>query len=538
MRFLLTLLLIVSPVSVHAAISRVTVYPDRAEVVRQVEFKVAAGASQIEFEEIPSGVEPDSIRLEATGVPTTLGQVTLQTRVKEAKASPEWTAADLEVRQLQAEGSKLDQQKVINVELRGYLNSLKAAHGAIQSETAAHGKLDPAALQQMLTALRTGYTDLATRDAEIDAAKQTLAEQLKLALARRKAAESKLSIESRVARVEIVAAATGTLRCQFSYVVPGASWRPAYRATLEAEKRQVELISEAVIFQNTGEDWNNVELLVSTAAPSRGIESPVLESWYLRPYPIAAARGRSDEVYGAEYQNVLTLDTGVADVPMPQTEAAIHQEAQVVETSYSISFQVPGKSSIASGQAERRVPLKQQTLPVELAYRTVPSVQADAFAVAITTLTGDAPLLAGPMRVIAGSAYVGSFTLPETAPGSELRIPFGVDNRVKVTRTVLPQKGTREGLVGRDRQVVRAFRTTIENLRDLPITIVLEERVPISEEERIKVEISEATTPGSVELKERPGVLNWKLELKPKEKRDVTLEYAIRHPRDLPVNID
>jgi uncharacterized protein (TIGR02231 family) len=142
------------------------------------------------------------------------------------------------------------------------------------------------------------------------------------------------------------------------------------------------------------------------------------------------------------------------------------------------------------------------------------------------------------MRVIAGSAYVGSFMLPETAPGSELRIPFGVDNRVKVTRTVLPQKGTREGLIGRDRQVVRAFRTTIENLRDLPITIVLEERVPISEEERIKVEISEATTPGSVELKDRPGVLNWRLELKPKEKRDVTLEYAIRHPRDLPVNID
>ena len=94
---------------------------------------------------------------------------------------------------------------------------------------------------------------------------------------------------------------------------------------------------------------------------------------------------------------------------------------------------------------------------------------------------------------------------------------------------------SREGFVGKDRQIAYAFKTTVENLRDKPVEVVVEDRVPVSEDERIQVERGKGTTPGFIEVEDRPGILEWKLTLAPKEKRELILEYSVRHPRDLNV---
>ena len=75
----------------------------------------------------------------------------------------------------------------------------------------------------------------------------------------------------------------------------------------------------------------------------------------------------------------------------------------------------------------------------------------------------------------------------------------------------------------------------IRNNRDQAISLTLEDRVPVSEDERIIVEIGKDTTPGFEESKNRPGVLLWDLELAPKEELAILLEYSVRHPRDINV---
>ena len=137
------------------------------------------------------------------------------------------------------------------------------------------------------------------------------------------------------------------------------------------------------------------------------------------------------------------------------------------------------------------------------------------------------------MRVLAGGAYLGVYGLPETAPGAELVIPFGRDNRIKVDRLKQPQERGTEGITGRTRQIAHAFKTTIENLRDREVTVTFEERLPVSEDERIVVQRDDATTPGHQPSKNRPGVLLWKLTLAPREKKDVVFAYTVRYPKDL-----
>jgi hypothetical protein len=75
----------------------------------------------------------------------------------------------------------------------------------------------------------------------------------------------------------------------------------------------------------------------------------------------------------------------------------------------------------------------------------------------------------------------------------------------------------------------------VENLRDRPIRIELEDLVPVSEDERIAVKVDRETTPGYAEAKDKPGVLTWQLVIEPKTSRELTLQYTVRHPRDMVV---
>jgi uncharacterized protein (TIGR02231 family) len=123
--------------------------------------------------------------------------------------------------------------------------------------------------------------------------------------------------------------------------------------------------------------------------------------------------------------------------------------------------------------------------------------------------------------------------LPETAAGAELTIPFGRDNRIKVERMRHPQDRSLEGITGKTRQIAYEFKTKLENLRDREVTLTLEDRVPVSEDERIVVEMGKTTTPDHTPSKTRPGVVLWKLTLAPHEKKDVVLAYTVRFPKDL-----
>ena len=208
-------------------------------------------------------------------------------------------------------------------------------------------------------------------------------------------------------------------------------------------------------------------------------------------------------------------------------------ESEVVHSAYNVAFEVPGRSDVPADSADHRVVLRQESLAGTLSYRTAPAIEPAAFLTSTVHAPAQYPLLSGAMRVLAGGTYLGVYMLPETAPGAELLVPFGRDNRIKVDRVRQPQDRSLEGITGKTRQIVYEFKTKLENLRDQEVTVTLEDRVPVSEDERIVVELGKATTPNSTASKTRPGVMLWQLTLAPREKKDVVLAYTVRYPKDL-----
>jgi uncharacterized protein (TIGR02231 family) len=177
--------------------------------------------------------------------------------------------------------------------------------------------------------------------------------------------------------------------------------------------------------------------------------------------------------------------------------------------------------------------LRQESLQGTLSYRASPAIEPAAFLTSVVHAPAQYPLLSGAMRLLAGGAYLGVYMLPETGPGAELTLPFGRDNRVKIDRVRQPQDRSLEGVTGKTRQIAYEFKTKIENLRDREVTLTLEDRVPVSEDERIVVEVGKTTTPDHTASKTRPGVVLWKLTLAAHEKQDVVLAYTVRFPKEL-----
>ena len=80
------------------------------------------------------------------------------------------------------------------------------------------------------------------------------------------------------------------------------------------------------------------------------------------------------------------------------------------------------------------------------------------------------------------------------------------------------------------------YQIDVENLVGCSVKLSVRDLVPISTDERIKVELGEQTTPPSASLPEdNKGVLRWELNLAPGEKRELKLSYSVRYPQTLPV---
>src|SRR6185436_16853975 len=98
-----------------------------------------------------------------------------------------------------------------------------------------------------------------------------------------------------VVTVELEVSTPGDFELELTYMVNGAGWKPLYDLRLVGDSLEITYLAQ--VAQNTGEDWPDVALTLSTAFPALSLVIPELEPWYIRAYapprlqPTPKARG-------------------------------------------------------------------------------------------------------------------------------------------------------------------------------------------------------------------------------------------------------
>ena len=271
-------------------ITRVTVYPGSATVERVA--KVPAGARSLTLACLPASLDAQSLQINADpGVRVGEFNVLTEDRdVVAACASP----LDGRIRELEdqiagvkAEASAL---QLVDSYLRGVAHA-----GPAPGDAAAAGRtggLAPAPAQITATAevLRKSGQDSFARAHQLQRKQESLELALKPLVAER---ERVASQRARVVSVTINLATEREAELRLSYQVRGPGWQPTYRATLDAGQAKVLVERQALVAQNSGEDWGNVQLTLSTGQPGRATQGRLPRAWTLDvappPQPVAAA---------------------------------------------------------------------------------------------------------------------------------------------------------------------------------------------------------------------------------------------------------
>jgi len=250
--------------AVDAPITSVTVYSDRARVVRTAQLTVS-GTQRVELPPLRGGVDAASIRVEAEGAEVT--RVDLRTLSAEALTTSEarkvLDALDRLDDQLVRTGTERDAASAQLAALQG----LRPAHNAeTERDKPLPPKLDPSGWNAATSFLVDTSTRPQARLRELD----QRTEQLQREHSGQVRQAQELGTVPRQTGLEVAPTLSGNgpVKLTLTYVTTQARWYPRYELQLVPEANRVQVSFFGLVSQETGEDWEDAALTLSTALPA------------------------------------------------------------------------------------------------------------------------------------------------------------------------------------------------------------------------------------------------------------------------------
>src|SRR3954468_14785044 len=327
-------------VAASSAVDAVTVYPDGASVTRVISLDLPAGDNSAVLKDFPLTLDPSSLRVEGdAGAKLTIGSI---------DARPPRAAQPVNLPELD---KRIEALKDERVNLQGAINAAMArrkfAERFAESSPAGIGdKGEDRPIAEWRAAFAAVAEEVASADTTIrDAERKQRELDRQIAQAEQDRAQkppSKLEV-----RIDLAAAAATKAPLRVTYAVKSARWTPLYDARLDTgakdRKPALELVRRAEITQNTGEDWSNVALNVSTVRTARGGNAPDLNSLIVqypiprRPVPEPAAPAAS---FGAMDSAAPLARVGKAAKLFEAGERADEQQAVADVGGFQVMFKI------------------------------------------------------------------------------------------------------------------------------------------------------------------------------------------------------
>jgi uncharacterized protein (TIGR02231 family) len=522
-------------------ITGVTVFTDGARVTRTGVTAVPAGVRPLVVASLPESADPSSVRVAARGHDLTLLNVEVQRRVAAVPRQEALAQLRADVERWRDAVKELDDADEAERAGLGFLGHL--------SEAAA------TSLARALSAGRAGYDELAGMAGHLSASTATALGRRREIAARKRAAQRELDAAvERLAGAEqpaewtvfaevgvlLEAAAATEAEIEVTYHVAGASWRPLYDLVLDGEQLKVSYLAE--ITQQTGEDWPEVTLVLSTTRQGLRQTLPELSPWYIgRPKPprVLMARGgsaagaampmaagpASEESFGAE-----AVAGWVPQSSRPEAKMLTAEPGQS-ESGAGLVYTVARPLAVPSDGGPHKTLVASSAADASLDYLTVPVLAPEAYLRATVT-NGPLLLLPGQARIFHGSQFVGETHLDSVAPGEEFEVQLGVDDQIKVERK-LRRRTTSKAVIGSTRTIDIAYEITVENHRDRKAAVSVHDHIPVSTDGDIKVRPRE-TTPAPASTDDL-GELTWTLILPPGESSAIRHRFTVEHPAQVTV---
>jgi len=547
-----TLLLANDQVTVKSTLTGVTVYTQGAQLQHKANYSIKAGVSEVIIEGISAQINPSTIQVRATG-----NVVILDSKYEYYYPQPKLnTGAELTPKVKNAIKQLQDSILLINFELRDIndeIEVLVAARKIIISNGAVkgQGKVNDSIqlLKQTVDYYTSKVSELNKKISALDrqkAKKTNVVNSLQERLtelenfANQNNPQPELKGIPRIV-VTFMSKEIASGKIELSYLAANAGWTPLYDIRSEASTGKISLTYKAQVQQNTGLDWNDVKLSISTNNPYANKTKPTLNPWYIdyqeyrQKLEEKAKMQRSDAFLmetapGAVYNYGFNANFGAK---VEDDALTSEQFTTVVQQLIAAEFQIDLNYSIASDNQIRMVLVKQAELNTSFKYYSVPKLDPGVYLVAQMTKLDELQLVPAKANIFFDGTYIGETYIDPTTLDDTLNLSLGRDPNIIVKRTLLKNQ-SKERIIQDKKERNFAYNVEVKNLKSSPIELVIQDQIPLTTNPDIVIEKSDL---GKGQLDEKTGLLEWNLKLKSKETQEFKYDFRIRHAKDKMINI-
>ncbi|MCG9950578.1 DUF4139 domain-containing protein [Providencia rettgeri] len=319
-----------------------------------------------------------------------------------------------------------------------------------------------------------------------------------------------------------------TAKLQLSYLTQDAAWSPSYDIRSENTESPIVLTYKADVIQNTGIDWENIDLTLSTINPSKNITPFDLQPWRL-------------SIYDENKQ----LERQVRMKPMPAAPVAMYEEsmtaskkkvgsgiADFVTTAnngISLNYQITLPFTLKSTSKPSSLTIKQEDIAAKYKYTATPKLAEDVFLQADIENWQALNLLNGNANIYYGNTYIGNVKIDANRLTDTLQVPFGIDKNIQISRENNEKMKKKPSFIGSTVEQKESYLIKAKNIHPTPVKLTIYDQLPISEDSDIKV--SDVDNKDAV-INKKTGKITWNVGLKPNEEIQIPFSYTLSYPKD------
>jgi hypothetical protein len=574
-------------------IAKVTVYPNSALVTREVEVPDGEGLVELVVSPMPDQIVPSTMYSEGSDGIRIL-TTRFRTRQVLEDTSEERRKLETDMEKLMVNGSKIDSEIVTcqkNIDLLTKLENFTDKSAVLSTEK---GGLNGDAVITMAKYVMEQRTEKAKDLVAVKEQKRL--NDIQMEFCKRKMGElgagSGRQERDAVVVVDREAGKGGKVR--LNYLVGAVTWRPEYKLRGGKVTEEVQINYLANLKQHSGEDWNQVELTLSTAQPMLNAAPPELA--ILEPTlvargapggpPMGGAGGMAQSPYanaeapdvlkkkaraGRDEADRLNAGQGALGLSVAKTQkdadkllnraSAWEQNLELTssreeilaqlkkktmaDTSRtdgpSVSFHLNSRLTVPSRNDEQIIEVVRLALLPKYYYKTVPVLNRHVYRLADLVNKSDYILLPGEATMYQGSDFVGRMPMPLVAIGEEFTAGFGVDTQLQIQRQMVDQTRTTQG----GNQVLKYdYRILVSSFKSEPVKLQVWDRLPKGETERINISLIKSTPAlskdGIYQRESRPNnLLRWDLEVPANRNGEnavpITYEFSMELDRQMAI---
>ncbi|WP_067820838.1 DUF4139 domain-containing protein [Nocardia inohanensis] len=518
--------------TVQAPIVAVTVYPGQARITRRATLDLETGARRVEIGGLPLGLLRDSVRINGRGEASVVG---VDVTTARNPRSPDETVHELEKRALAARlglAEVTDSEAVAEGRIE-LLREIGRKSGETLAKALAHSKIEPQRIATVNDAMARQLSDALAGKRELAEQRRRCEQELhaverELAALRRQSAPDRQAVV-----VDLEVRADGPVEVELSYVLDDARWVSSYDIRLRGE--QLTLTWHAEITQNTGEDWPECELALSTARPAIAARLPELEPWFLDrklppvpPAPVPVAAGG----YGAAPGAMPDGESAVPSAPRMMARRSFTPPPQaVVEHGVAATTYRPTRTvAVPADGSAHRTTVTVIDLGATLDHVTAPVAGTEAFLRATAINTSEHALRPGKASVFHEDEFVGTTTLEVWAPGEEVELNLGVDDRIRVERELI-RRTAGKAMIGSSKRREAQYRIKVANHSPRATEITVLDQLPVSRDDGITVK--DVTCRPDPKERTELGELTWELALESNAAVEITVGFRVDTARGI-----